>query len=155
MNSLLKISKKKLVYATKNCCLYRKNQLTFSFKKSFDLNNYYKLNKNFSQKINYLKESNIKGYINYTRKHSYKHSFIDPLNIINTPSSSLGIKEEFNAASWGLGQVEKLEEFPIDSSGTFTDTLMNKNTTVMELEDYLKKLYLSSVGVEFEHLDSE
>jgi probable 2-oxoglutarate dehydrogenase E1 component DHKTD1 len=96
------------------------------------------------------KESNLKGYINYFRKNSHKYAKIDPLDF--NPRIP---KPEFSAETWQLSEIEKIEDYPHDSSTAFTNTLINKNTTVSDLESYLNKLYLSKTGVEFDHINCE
>lgn len=95
-------------------------------------------------------ENNLKGYINYFRKNSHKYASIDPL-IINSKKQSNGFSPEY----WGLSELEKIEDFPLDESSTYTDEITNNLTTVQDLESFLKKLYLSNVGVEFEYLNNE
>jgi probable 2-oxoglutarate dehydrogenase E1 component DHKTD1 len=116
---------------------------TYSFK-SFS--------ENFQKHHRIFKETNLKGYINYIRKHGFKSAKIDPLELSQT---NIPEKEYFSAEAWELGELEKVEEFPIDNSAAFTKTLLDKNITISELESYLNKLYLNQVGVEFEHIDSE
>jgi len=96
------------------------------------------------------KENNLKGYINYVRKHSFKYAKLDPLGI-NDPQKISGFKPEF----WGLSELEKIEDFPLDESATYTSDIANNLDTIKDLESFLQKNYLSNVGVDFEHLDNE
>lgn len=157
---------------------------THSLHKNFSTSS----NQNFPKDPIIFKETNLKGYINYIRKHGYKSAKIDPLNlreifknqkdfnshqrhdIENTENKNIedspddievenekmsSYEENFQPHAWELGELEKLEEFPIDNSSTFNPTLLDSNTTISDLQKYLNKLYLSSVGVEFEHIESE
>jgi probable 2-oxoglutarate dehydrogenase E1 component DHKTD1 len=106
--------------------------------------------KNYSETSKIYRETNLKGYINWIRKNSFKFCNLDPLGINNKKPS-----EDFDAVSWQLSELEKLEDFPIDSSSTFTQSLLDTNITISDLENYLKKIYLSNVGVEFSQIDCE
>ena len=92
-------------------------------------------------------ESELKSYINYVRKNAHKFSVLDPLNLNNTKPSN-----EFNPEYWNISEIDKVENFPVDY--TFGHQIGNLDT-VKDLKEYLTKNYLKSVGVEFEHLDSE
>ena len=122
--------------------------------------------KNFPQSLNSLEkhyftstfrktqgpynENNLKGYVNYFRKHSHKFATIDPLGIKNKE-----IGHHFLPEFWGLSEIDQIDHFPLDESSTFTDDITNKLDTIKDLDDFLRKNYLSSVGVEFEHIDDE
>ena len=96
---------------------------------------------NFSKKdeIENFKETNLKGYINYIRKHSHKYALTDPLNLKFEKKT-----DKLNADFWELGQIEKLDEFPIDTSYTFNETLL-KQETILDLENHLHSNYLKNV----------
>lgn len=96
------------------------------------------------------KENNLKGYINYVRKHAFKYANLDPLQINNKEKTSSFLPE-----FWGLSELEKIEEFPLDESATYTNNIANNLDTIKDLQNFLQKNYLSTVGVEFEHLDNE
>jgi len=52
-----------------------------------------------------------------------------------------------------LNPLENIETYPIDYR--VNQFLLDKVATISDLEDYLKNIYSSSVGVEFEHVHSE
>lgn len=151
INSLKNIKQKSLISSKLQ---YSKIVNNLKYKCLFNnkCSNFSSFNANKMKEIKVIRESNLKGYINYFRSNSYKHANIDPLGIapqIQKPT------EEFNLDHWGLGQTEKIEEFPLDNTHSFNENLINKNITIMDLEEYLKKLYLKSSGVEFEHVENE
>lgn len=86
-----------------------------------------------------FKETNLKGYINYYRKHSYKFASIDPLGIGNKKPS-----EEFDPEFWELDKLDKVENFPHDTSETFTESVKNI-ASIDELESHLKNMYMNNV----------
>ena len=96
------------------------------------------------------KETNLKGYINFFRNHSHKFAKIDPLNINNSSNT-----DHFEMSRWELSEIDKIEEFPLDSSHAFSNTLMDNNVTVGDLQKYLSKIYLGNVGVEFDHVNDD
>jgi len=96
------------------------------------------------------KENNLKAYVNYVRKHSYRFAQIDPLNINNKEKT-----QSFSPEFWGLSELEKIEEFPMDESATFTNEIVNNLNTIKDLYNFLNKNYLKNVGVEFEQIDDE
>ena len=83
-------------------------------------------------------ENNLKGYVEFIRSKSHNFAKIDPLNLFSDKKS-----EEFNISSWGLSEIEKIEEFPLD------DYLMNSRiselSTIKDLQTYLEKIYLNNV----------
>lgn len=101
-----------------------------------------KICKPFSKKdeIENFKETNLKGYINYIRKHSHKFAKVDPLDL---KVANRG--HQFNADFWELSQIEKLDEFPVDTSYTFTESILSQGT-IMDLENHLHSNYLSNVN---------
>ena len=120
----------------------------FFSKKCFSLNKnktYFCKNiiKNFSQNSapEILKETNLKGYINYFRKHSFKYANTDPLNLKEKEKN-----DKFQPDHWELSEIEKLEEFPVDNSYSFNEQLL-ENATVLELKEYLHNIYLKNVNL--------
>lgn len=106
----------------------------------------------------YFTETNLKGYINYVRKHGHKIANTNPLNfgLISKNDESPILKDEkFDPQSWCLSSIEKIEEFPIDNSSTFNESLLIKNVLIEDLKNYLDKNYLGKTGVEFDHIDNE
>lgn len=59
----------------------------------------------------------------------------------------------FDPEHWQLDVLELLDTHPMDYR--VNDFLLEKNTTIGELHDYLNQLYAGSVGVEFEHVHNE
>jgi len=96
------------------------------------------------------KENNLKGYINFVRKNAHKYANLDPLNI-NTFQKANTLLPHY----WGLSEIEKIEDFPLDESATFTKEIAENLNTIQDLEQFLNKNYLSKVSVEFEHIDNE
>jgi probable 2-oxoglutarate dehydrogenase E1 component DHKTD1 len=107
------------------------------------------ISKSFSE-IKVVKESNLKGYIHYVRKNAFRFSQIDPLSLNNKK-----VPSKFFSDFWGISHLDQIDSFPIDNTHNFNNTLLDKNSTVYELEKYLSRLYLKNVGVEFEHIDED
>lgn len=124
------------------------------FKIKFNKSSFYKFSANGDYSTRRIfgpfKENNLKGYINYFRKHSHKYANINPL-IINPQK----IPDAFSAEYWGLSQVQKIEDFALDETFTYTNDITHNLQNIKDLENFLKKMYLLNIGVEFEHLDSE
>jgi probable 2-oxoglutarate dehydrogenase E1 component DHKTD1 len=107
------------------------------------------ITRSFSE-IKLVKESNLKGFIHHVRKNAFKFSQIDPLKL-----NKIKIPEEFRSDFWGISQLDQIESFPIDNTYNFNETLLKHNSAVYELEQYLNRLYLNNIGVEFEQVDDD
>ncbi len=80
----------------------------------------------------------MKGYVDFFRSKSHKFAKIDPLGL--APKK---ITEDFNISNWGLSEIEKIEEFPLDSY--LDDSRISELSTIHDLKNYLNKLYLNHV----------
>ena len=93
----------------------------------------------FKESSNPLRnENNLKGYVEYFRNKSHKFSNIDPLNL-----NSHNLSEDFNISNWGLSEIEKIDEFPLDDY--LKDSNISNLTTISDLEKFLKGIYLNNV----------
>jgi 2-oxoglutarate dehydrogenase complex dehydrogenase (E1) component-like enzyme len=116
------------------------------------------IKQNFSTNLNFntrklqgpYNENNLKGFINYFRKNSHKFANIDPLGMKSTETTF-----HFLPEFWGLSELEKIEDFPLDESSTYTNEIINELITIKDLHVFLNRNYLSSTGVEFHHIDNE
>jgi 2-oxoglutarate dehydrogenase complex dehydrogenase (E1) component-like enzyme len=145
-------NKNKYISNWNRCNLQKQKKENFK-NIQFNIQNYEfstNLNLNFRKIQGPYNENNLKGFINYYRKNSHKFSNTDPLGIKNT-ETSLNFLPEF----WGLSELEKIEDFPLDESSTYTNEIINELNTIKDLHEFLKRNYLSSTGVEFEHIENE
>lgn len=92
------------------------------------------------------KESELKSFIQYYRKNAHKFSCVNPIE------EKAQEPKEFSPGFWSISDLEKIENFPLDY--TFGSTIEDLDT-VHDLKDFLNKVYLQNVGVEFDHLDIE
>jgi probable 2-oxoglutarate dehydrogenase E1 component DHKTD1 len=128
--------------------LKQKYKLKSSLINSFGLSKLAKANFSFHTRV--LRESNLKGYISNVRKNGHKFATVDPLGISNSKATP-----DLMSDHWGIAHLEKLESFPLDESHNFNETMLGKNTTIYELENYLNKMYLGKIGVEFDHIECD
>ena len=72
-----------------------------------------------------------------------------------TCESSPEFKETagFDLDHWQLNELEAITGYPLDYR--VPRSLINKVDTIKEAEEYLNRIYCSSVGVEFEHILDE
>lgn len=72
-----------------------------------------------------------------------------------TCESSPEFKETagFDLDHWQLNELEAITGYPLDYR--VPRSLIDKVGTIKEAEEYLNRIYCSSVGVEFEHIPDE
>ena len=124
---------KNIVKFYKNNFLFHKtlNMKMFNNKIDLKFNN-----SNSDDKIRH--DNNLKAYVDYFRSKSHKYANIYPLNIRSDKPSN-----HFTLSKWGLSEIEKIDEFPLDDY--LIDSNISNLNTIKELENFLTKIYMNKV----------
>jgi len=94
--------------------------------------------------------NNLQAYIQHFQRNGHLRARLDPLGLRQPLESE---HTSFQLEHWQLNELEAITGYPLDYR--VTSRIQEEVHSLRDLQSYLASTYCASVGVEFEHIQSE